>query len=173
MAWVDEIGGIVNRYTSSGGAATAPADPHQDYCNIAQSAPLQVMAEALAHTFRSDQTAAFPDMLSELFQQSSADQRAGLLNHLLGTLGPAALAGAPALEAMAGRFIGGKRVTSKQAAEVPANQVQQMADQSIRTTPSIVDQVSRFYAKHPDVVRGLGGAAITLAIRHMIRRSSA
>ena len=171
MAWMDAIGAIVNRYGSAGGAATAPADPHQDYCSIAQSAPQQVMADALAHTFRSEQTPAFPDMVSKLFQQSSPDQRAGLLNHLLGTLGPSALAGAPALEAIAGKFIGGQSVTSRQAADVPSEQVHQMANRAIRTNPSIVDQVSGFYAKHPDVVKGLGGAAIMLAIRHMIHRS--
>jgi hypothetical protein len=39
MAWTDAIGDIFNRYSgAAGGAASAPADPHQDYCNIAEAA---------------------------------------------------------------------------------------------------------------------------------------
>ena len=67
-----------NRYSgAAGGTASAPADPHQDYRDIAEAAPPQVMADALAHTFRSEQTPSFPEMVSSLFRQSNPDQRAG------------------------------------------------------------------------------------------------
>ena len=57
MAWMDSISDIFNRYSGAvGGAASAPADPHQDYRDIAEAAPPQVMADALEHAFRSDQT---------------------------------------------------------------------------------------------------------------------
>jgi hypothetical protein len=89
MAWMDAISDIFNRYAgAAGGTASAPADPHQDYRNIAESAPPQVMADALAHAFRSDQTPSFPEMVSSLFRQSNPDQRAGLLDQLMGAIGP-------------------------------------------------------------------------------------
>jgi hypothetical protein len=61
-----------------------------------------VMADALAHAFRSDQTPSFPEMVSNLFRQSNPDQRAGLLNQIIGAIGPAALATVPGLKDVAG-----------------------------------------------------------------------
>ena len=168
MDWMQAIGDIVSRYTgTSGGAASAPADPHKDYCNIAASAPKQVMADALSHTFRSDQTPDFADMVSNLFRQSNPTQQAGLLNQLIGTLGPAALASIPAL----GGVAGGASVTPETARQVSADQVRQMANSAQRANPSIVEQVSGFYAQHPDVVKALGGAAVAIAIQHIARRT--
>jgi hypothetical protein len=168
MAWMDAISDIISRYSESGGgAAPAPADPHQDYRDIAETAPPQVMADALAHTFRSDQTPSFPEMVSSLFRQSTPDQRAGLLNRLIGAIGPAALASVSGLKEVADK---GQSVTPQKASQISAEQVQQAAANAHRDNPSIVDQVSGFYAQHPDVVRALGGAAITIAIQHIARR---
>ena len=49
-------------------------------------------------------------------------------------------------------------------------QVQEAVARAQRDNPSVVDQVSGFYAQHPDVVKALGGAAITIAIKHIARR---
>jgi hypothetical protein len=171
MAWIDEITEIVSRYAGvGGGSAPAPADPHQDYVNVAKSAPPQVMADGLSQAFRSDQTPSFPEMVSSLFRQSNPDQQAGLLNRLIGTLGPAALASFPALRPLVGSAGGGQGVTPETASQISAEQVQQIANQAHRDNPSIVDQVSGFYAQHPNVVKALGGAAITIALRHIARR---
>lgn len=49
MAWMDAISEIVNRYTgAAGGTASASADPHKDFCSVANAAPSQVTADALA-----------------------------------------------------------------------------------------------------------------------------
>lgn len=78
MAWTDSLGDIMSRYSGSGGgAASAPANVHQDFLTVARTAPAQVTADALAQAFRSDQTPDFPQMLSSLFQGSNPDQRAG------------------------------------------------------------------------------------------------
>jgi hypothetical protein len=167
MSWLDEISSIVTRYVGGGsGTASAPADPHEDYRTVAQSAPPQVMADALAHTFRSDQTPSFPEMVSNLFRQSNPDQRAGLLNHLLGAIGPGALASIPGLKDLAG----GQTVSPQKASQISPDQVQQIATQAQQQNPSIIDQVSGFYAKHPDVVKALGGVALSIAIQHIARR---
>jgi hypothetical protein len=171
MAWMDAINDIIKRYSgAAGGTASAPADPHEDYRNIAETAPTQVMADALAHTFRSDQTPSFPEMVSSLFRQSNPDQRAGLLNQLIGAISPAALASIPGLKELAGSSGGAQSVTSQNASQISAEQVQQAAAHAQRENPSIIDQVSGFYAQHPNVVKALGGAAISIAIQHIARR---
>lgn len=171
MAWMDAISDIFNRYSgAAGGTAAAPADPHQDYRDIAEVAPPQVMADALAHAFRSEQTPSFPEMVSSLFRQSTPDQRAGLLNQFIGAIGPAALANVPGLNELAGSFDKGQRVTPQMASQVSTEQMQHAAAHVQRDNPSIIDKVSGFYAQHPDVVKALGGAAITIAIQNIARR---
>jgi hypothetical protein len=171
MAWMDAINEIVNRYSgASGGTASAPADPHADYCEVAKAAPTQVMADALAQTFRSDQTPAFAEMVSHLFRQSDPQQRAGLLNQIIAAIGPAALANIPGLRGLAGSTGQGESVTPQQASQISAEQVQQAAVHAERNDPSIVDHVSSFYAKHPNVVKALGGTAIAIALQHISRR---
>jgi hypothetical protein len=40
---------------------------------------------------------------------------------------------------------------------------------SERSNPSIVDEVSGLYAQHPDVVKALGGLALSIAIQKIAR----
>jgi hypothetical protein len=169
MAWTDEISDIVSRYTGgAGGAASAPANPHEDYRAIAQSATAQQMTDALSHAFRSDRTPSFPEMVSALFRESNPEQRAGLLSHLLSAIGPGALANMPGLSGLTGG--GESEVTPRQASRISEDQVQQAAAQAQRENPSIIDRVSSFYAQHPDAVKGIGAAAITIAIQSIVRR---
>ena len=78
MDWMNALGDIVERYSGQGaGTAAAPANPHQDFQQVAQSAPQNVVASGLSQAFRSDQTPPFPEMLSNLFGQSNPNQRAG------------------------------------------------------------------------------------------------
>lgn len=172
MAWMDAISDIVRRYSgAAGGTALASADPHQDFLNVAKTAPAGVTADALAHAFRSDQTPSFPEMLASLFQGSNPDQRAGLLNHLISTAGPSVLAGIPGLQELAGALENNQPITPDQAGRVSQEQVQQAAEQAQRTNPSIVDSISSFYAAHPNVVKALGAAAVTLVLQHISRRA--
>jgi hypothetical protein len=159
MDWGNAFSHILDRYTGAGGGtAAAPADAHNDYAQIAQAAPAEATAGGLSQAFRSDQTPPFPEMVANLFGHSDPNQRAGLLNRLLGTLGPGAIPG-----------LGGN-VTPQQAQQVSPQQVQQAAAQAEQRNPSIVDDVSHFYAAHPDVVKALGGLALSIAIQHIARR---
>lgn len=74
------------------------------------------------------------------------------------------------LSELAGGSGGGQSVTPQRASQISRAQVQQAAAHAQRNNPSIIDQVSGFYAQHPGVVRPLGSAAITIAIRHIARR---
>jgi hypothetical protein len=163
MDWGNAIGHILDRYAGAGGGtASAPADVHSDFDQVAQTAPHGVMADGLANAFRSSQTPSFPEMVAGLFRNSNAEQRAGLLNRLLGAAGPGALAG------ILGS--GNRQVTPEQADSVPPEQVQQAAAEAQQRNPSIIDDVSSFYAQHPGVVKALGGLALSIALQHMVRR---
>src|SRR5690349_2619138 len=101
--WLDTLNNMVQRYSGEGsGAAAAPDDPQEDYRQVAQNAPQDVIAGGLSQAFRSDQTPAFPEMTSNLFSRSDPNQRAGLLNRLIAAIGPGALSGIPALSGLSG-----------------------------------------------------------------------
>src|SRR5689334_11837406 len=127
MNWIDSLNDVVQRYSGqAGGAASAPADPHQDYQQVAQTAPREVVADGLGQAFRSDQTPSFPEMVANLFRNSDPNQRVGLLSRLMGG-----------------------NVSPQQATQMSPEQVQQVAAQAEKQNPTIVDQVSNFYAQHP------------------------
>ena len=166
MNWLDQIGNVLQQYTG-GGAAVAPSpDVHDHFDQVARAAPQSVVADGLSEAFRSNQTPAFGEMVSNLFNRSNGEQRAGILNRLLEATGPGILAQIPGLAGMLGS---GQQITPEQAQQVPAQAVQDLAMQAEKSNPSIVDQVSGFYARHPDVVKALGGLALTIALQKMIR----
>ncbi len=171
MDWASELEGIVQRYAGQGGGtAAAPAAAHEDFQQVAQAAPPDVVAGGISQAFRSDQTPPFAEMLSSLFSQSDPNQRAGLLNRLLGSLGPGVISGLPGLGGLASILNSGS-VTPEQANQVSPAQVQQIAAHAERQNPSIVDEVSSFYAQHPQLMKAAGGLALTIALQHMLKRS--
>jgi hypothetical protein len=171
MDWMNAVENIFQRYSGQGGGtAAAPENPHQDFEQVAHAAPQGVVAGGLSQAFRSDQTPPFPEMLANLFKNSDSNQRAGLLNRVLESGGPGILSALPGLGGL-GSLLGGGRVTPEQASQVSPDQVQQMAQHVQRQNPSIVDAVSSFYAQHPQVVKAVGGLALTIALQHMLRRN--
>ena len=163
MDWMNAINDIIQKYSgAAGGTAAAPANPHEDFQRVAEAAPKDVLASGIAEAFRSEQTPAFPQMLANMFGQSNPNQQAGVLNQLLSALGPAAASIIPGLS--------GPNVTPQQASQVTPEQVQQMAEQAQNKRPSVVDQVSSFYAQHPGVVKAAGGMALSIMLQHMVRR---
>jgi hypothetical protein len=171
MDWMNAVGDLVERYTGAGagGAAAAYENPHQDFQQVAQAAPREVVAGGLSQAFQSDRTPPFPQMLANLFSQSNQDQRAGLLNRIMEVVGPSALAGVPGLGSLSSAGAAAS-VTPAQAIQVSPQQVQRLAAQAERQDPSIVDEVSDFYAQHPQVVKAVGGLALSIALQHMLRR---
>lgn len=150
-------------------AASPPPNTQQDFSKVAQAAPQSHLAAGLAETFRSDQTPPFGQMVGNLFGQSNGQQRAGILNQLLGSAGPglsSILGGA-----LGGLLKPGAQVTPEQAQQVPPETVQKLAEHAQQNSPSIVDQASQFYAQHPQLVQGLGAGALALIMSHMSRRT--
>jgi hypothetical protein len=165
MGWMDKVGGLLKQYTS-GGAAAAPApDVHAHFDEVAQAAPSSAIAEGLTAMFNSDKTPAFGQMLSTLFNNSSGEQKAGMVNQLLSSVNPAMLTqilGAAGLAGVAAS--GNSQLTPDQAQKLSPEAVQQLAAHAQSSNPSVVQSVSSFYAQHTTLIKTLGGTALTIAL---------
>ena len=171
MGILDSVNDLLKKYT---GGAQDSANAAEHFDQVAQAAPQGVMAEGLAALFRSDQTPAFGNLVSSLFSQSNGEQKAGVLNQLLGSVGPGVLAqmvGGGALASLLGSA--GKQITPDQAQNVSPELVQQLASHAEQTDPSIVDKASAFYAQHATLVKTLGGAALSIALAKVAERQKA
>jgi hypothetical protein len=171
MSLMDQLGSVLKQYT--GGAAQNPADATAHFDQVAQAAPQNVVAEGIAAMFHSDQTPAFGSMVSSLFSQSNGDQKAGMLNQLIASVGPGALASMAGGGALASLLGGGKQITPEQAQSISPETVQQIAAHAQQADPSIVDKASAFYAQHSTLVKTLGGAALSIALAKVAERQKA
>src|SRR5580704_1593912 len=172
MTLLDSLSNVLKQY--SGNAAPHTADATQHFDQVAQAAPPNVLAEGLSAVFKSDQTPAFGNLVSGLFSQSTGDQKAGVLNQLLSSVGPGALAqlaGGGALASLLGG--GATQVTPEQAQNISPELVQQLANHAEKADPSIVDKASAFYAQHTTLVKTLGGAALSIALAKVAERQKA
>jgi hypothetical protein len=151
------------KQVTSGNAPAA--DVHAAYDQVAPAVPRGELADGLAHAFKSDQTPPFEQMVSRLFDQSNPDQKAGLLNQILGALGPDGVAqvrgAAGGLGGLASMLSEGS-VTPQQAQQVSPEAVQELAQQAAKTDPSIVDTAAGFYAQHPTLIKAIGAGALAL-----------
>jgi hypothetical protein len=154
--------GLLEQYATPGTANTGNTE--QDFEQVSQTASQPHLASGLAEAFRSDQTPPFGHMLGTLFSNSDGQQRAGILNHLLSSIGPSAGSGL-----LADFLGGGSQVTPEQAQQVPPDTVRQLAEQAQRNDPSIIDRASSFYAQHPALVKTLGAGSLALIMSRMSR----
>ena len=157
MGILDDLGNLAKQYASG---AASETDVHSAYDQTARSVPQTTLADALTHTFNSDQTPPFEQMLSGLFKQSTPEQKAALLNQLASAL-PGGLASIAAAAGLKG-VPSGADVSPQQAQQVTPQQVQTMAQQAAKKNPTIVDQAASFYAQHPTLVKSIGAGALAL-----------
>ncbi len=171
-----DLGNLLQQYIGGAGAGANNGKAADDFDQVAQNAPRASIAQGIASALRSDQTPPFPQMVSQLFGQSNPDQRAGMLNSLLGGAG-GGLLGSVAGGAL-GKIFGSNapsKVTPEQAAQVSPEQVQELAEKAQQQNPGIVDRMSDFYAEHPTLIKAAGGAALAVALGYMannIRKQS-
>lgn len=175
MSWMDQIGNLLQQYVGAS-AQQPPASHEADFDRFARAAPAPAMAQGLADAFRSNQTPPFAQMVSQLFSQSDGGQRAGLLNTLAGAIGPQVLSrvlGGNGLSGLAGLFGGGQgRVSPQDVQQLSPEVVEQLAAQAEQQSPAVIDQVSDYYAQHPDLVRTLGPGALTTALSGLAERQA-
>jgi hypothetical protein len=170
MGWLGQVGQLLQKY--AGGQSANEASTHQDFDQVAQAAPKDVLSSGIAEAFRSNQTPAFPQMVAQLFSHSNGEQRAGILSHLLGGAGPGMLSqvlGGGVLGSLLSHG-GGQQITPEMAQNISPEEVQKVAAHAEQANPSIVNTVSDFYAQHPMLVKTLGAAALSIAMSKMSRR---
>ena len=171
MDWTDQVGNMLKQYTSGGAAAQPAPDVHAHFDQVAQAAPTSVIAEGLAAAFNSDKTPAFGQMLSSLFNNSTGDQKVGMVNQLLSSISPSTIMQILSGAGLAGLLGAGKtQLTPDQAQKLSPEVVQQLATHAQNSNPSIVESASKFYAQHPTLVKTLGGAALTVALAKIAER---
>jgi hypothetical protein len=141
----------------------------QAFSQVASQAGQGGLASALTQAFNSDQTPPFGQMVGNMFGNSNPDQKAGILNQILQSVGPQLMASG-VLGSLGGLLGGSRQVTPDQAAQVSPEQVQQMAEHAQQHNPSIVEQASDFYARHPTLVQGLGATALAMMMSHMSKK---
>jgi hypothetical protein len=182
-----DLGNLLQQYM--GGAAGADnTRAEEDFDRVAQAAPREAVAQGVTQALRSDQTPPFPQMVGQMFGQSNPNQQAGMLNQLIAAAGPsllgmlagrggAGLGGMGAgmgggLGGMLGNLLGGAgggqpQITPEQASQLSPEQVQEIAQKAEQENPGVVERMGGFYAEHPNLVKGLGGAALAIALAHM------
>jgi len=167
MSWMDQVGDILNQYKGAPdpNATNVPGD----FAKVAHQAPSSVISGGLSQAFRSPNTPPFGQMVSQLFGQSDPSQRAGILNHLIAAAGPALSAGT--LGSLLSSVTGSQgTVSPQQAQQVPPDAVRELATQAEKRDPTIVDKAGQFYAQHPQLVQGLGAAALAIIMSHASQR---
>lgn len=134
---------------------------------IAQNAPSDVLAKGLSAAFASDQTPAIGNMVGQLFGQSNGAQQAGMLNQLLGALGPGVMAGLAG--GALGRVMspGQTQITPEQASQLTPQQVQDVVNHANEVHPGVADQLGQFYSQHRGLINTLGGIAASVAMMKM------
>ena len=169
-----DLGSLLQQFM---GGAAPPADVQDRFHQVAQNAPPDLLSQGLAAMFHSDQTPAFGQMAAQLFSQANPNQQAGMLNQLLSSLAPTALAslaggaGGGALGGLLAQLTAGggaaAGLTPAQASQFTPQQVQQIASHAEQHSPGIIDKMSGFYAQHPTLIKTLGSAALTIALTKM------
>src|SRR5690349_230296 len=108
MNWLETVTDIVSRYQAGNSERSNDSATHEDFQQVVESAPRDIVTNGIAGMFRSNDTPPFAEMISNLFSQSNPGQRVGLLNHLLSVVPPATIAALPGLASL-GELRGGNR----------------------------------------------------------------
>ena len=171
MNWMDQLGGMLQQYS---GSVQATQTTEDDFDRASQLAPRDAVSGGLAEAFRSDQTPPFPNMLGQMFGNSSGTQRANILNTLLSIAGPALLSSmmqrSGGIGGLAGMLNRGGQITPQEAEQIPPEAVEELAREAEKRDPTVIDRVSDFYSEHPTLIKTLGAAALAVAMSGMTKQ---
>ena len=169
---------ILNQYAQQ--HDRPPPEVLDDFDRVSQEASPEDLSYGLEDAFQSDATPPFEEMVGQLYENSDEDTRAGLLNEILGSLDGRGGALASGLGGgVAGGVLGGilrrmgernARVSPRDVRDIPARDIQVATAEAARQNPSVVQTISRFYARHPQLVQTLGQAALGILMSGMARR---
>ena len=159
---------ILQQYTDPARAPTDRVEHHFD--EVARQSDPRDLGNGVAAAFRSDSTPPFGQMIGDLFGRSDPQQRAGILNQIIQSVGAGGLASIAG--GVLGRVLGGAganapTITPEQASSISPKDAAVIAEDAEKRDPSILDRAGEFYAEHPDLVKGLGAAALAIALGRM------
>ena len=161
-----DLGNLLQKYLNPAVVPSADASAHFD--QVAENASPQVLGQSISDTLRSDQTPPLGQMVSDMFAKATPQQQAGMLNQILSSVSPSVLA---SLGGAAGPLAAGSTPrTPQQATQLAPQQVQDLANHAEKSSPDIFDKLGSFYAEHPQLVKTLGSAAVTIALAKMANR---
>jgi len=150
--------------------ANRPTSTEEDFDEVAKQLSPGALGDGIAHAFRSDKTPAFGEMVGRLFGGSNPSLRAGLLNQLIAAAGPA-------IFGKLGSLLGNRSanaspsISEADAQRISPEQVSEIAQHAEKANPGVMDQIGNLYAKNPEVVKMLGGAALAIALGHIANRN--
>lgn len=173
MGLLDQLTGVLGKYADPSMQTQQSASAvENDFDETSRTNP-ELVQHGLAGAFRSNQTPAFGQMVSQLFNRANPQQRTGIVSTLLGSLG------AGGFSQLTGRGLGiGNLLNAHQSGQLGAEHVQnlppeaieQMATHAEQQNPSVVDHMSGFFTQHPGLVKTLGMTALTVAMAHMAKK---
>ena len=171
MGVLDDLGGILKQYTST--AATANPGPAvaEHFDQVSSAVPASTLAEGVTHALNTatSTSGGLGQTLTHSFTQGNGDQKAGILNTLVASVGAAT----------AGRFLGasatqalnsGSPLSASLAQQVSPSAVGQLADQAAQSDNAVAGKLGAFYAQHPTLVKGLGATAMALVMSKLANR---
>ncbi len=166
-----DLGNLLQKYLNVPAGQT-PADAESHFDQVAQHASPDVVGQGIADALRSDQTPPLGDMVRDVFSRADPHQQAGMLNQILGSLNPGALGGLGGVLGSLAQQVGGGHVqiSPQQAQQISPDQVQDLANRAEQHNPGVFDRLGQFYAQHPELVKTLGSAALTIALAKMANR---
>ena len=161
---------ILKQYATP--AAVPAGDVAAHFDQVAQQSSPQDLGNGIAAAFRSDATPGFGQIIGNLFAKSDPNQRAGILNQIVqsvGTGGLASIAGGVLGQVLGPSASGGAtpQITPEQASRISPTDAGALADHAEKQNGSIVDMAAAFYAQHPTLVKSLGASALAIALGQM------
>lgn len=169
-----DLGGLLSKYLDIPAGQSAP-DAEHHFDQVAQHASPEVVGQGISDALRSDQTPPLGQMVSDVYAKAAPQQQAGMLNQILGSLGPGVLSslGGGALGGLLGQLTAGghtPQITPQQAQQVRPSDVQDLANHAEQHDAGIFDKLGDFYARNPELVKTLGAAALTVAMAKIAGR---
>lgn len=143
----------------------------EDYTHVAERLSAEAMTTGLSEAFRSENTPAFAETVSQSYERGDAGQRADILTRLID--GTSTFAGRPVQDA--GMFEQSEIAydTSNVATDPNTTEqcrpelVEHIACQVEQEDDETVDKMSGYYAGNPTVAKTLGGAMLGTVLRNI------
>lgn len=172
---LSNLNNLLKPYLSAQPGRTLPgAEDHFE--QVAHGARDEDLSDGVTEALRSEHTPPFGQLVAQAFGRGNPMQRARILNQLIRSAGPVlmnSLAGGALANIFRQRAQQGAapmEISPDEAAKVDPREVEHVAREAESREPSVVSSMGGVLAKHPDLVKGLGGAVLTLALARIAQR---